>query len=76
LVDRRKLYLGFTVRIASNPAGHPSEVWGYDDVRLMIDGELQGGSPEISDSYGVDAGAVVHARYVFDVPTTGKVELV
>ena len=76
LTDRRKLYVGFTLKVAKAPAGSPSVLWAHDYLRLMVDGELQSGVAEITDSYAVQKGTTQHVRYAFDVPTTGTVQLV
>ncbi|GLZ77440.1 hypothetical protein Afil01_22470 [Actinorhabdospora filicis] len=68
--DRLKLYLGVTLTAAASSNG----CFVYDqDVRLVVDGKLQSGLPELSSANKVDAGASSHDYVVFDVPASGQV---
>ncbi len=72
LTAHRMLYFEFTAKRTEGPN---TESFPYDTARLAIDGELQSGSPLASDSFNLQVGEVYRGVYVFDVPTTGKVEL-
>lgn len=76
LDGRRWLQVAFTANLVStNSASSTSEVLGFDVARLVIDGDRQPGSPEISDSEILEVGTPYRGVVVFDVPTTGKVQL-
>ena len=72
LTGHRMLYFEFT---AKPSAGTTNATFAYSMARLSIDGEVQSGSPLVSDSFNLQTGEVHHGVYVFDVPTTGKVAL-
>jgi hypothetical protein len=75
LKDHRWLYITFEASYTKPPDGSVSVTLGSDLYHLVVDGKRQTGDAEYMTIENIDSGTSLKGYVIFDVPTTGTLEI-